>query len=97
MLNLILMFYEACRLEIEEGKHISRSKTELIKQMLINIDGQSPSSTMSLTKGEEGDYPSTPPPTPFGTPHSGAPYFISGKLETGNIKEADASINSNTC
>ena len=56
--------------------------------MLITIDGQSPTSRMSPTTGEEGDYPATPPPTPFGTPHPGTPYLLSGKFKTGDDNEA---------
>ena len=41
-----------------------------------------------ITTGEEGDYPATPPPTPFGTPHPGTPYLLSGKFKTGDDNEA---------
>merc|ERR1712013_825015 len=59
------------------------SKKDLIKQLLITIDGQSPSTTLPTLAREDSDYPAAPHLQP------GTPYLIRHNQETAFSNDHD--------
>ena len=52
-----------------------RTKAELIKQLVLNMEESSFHPLPQPVSRREDDYPPTPPSTPAGTPHPGTGLF----------------------